>query len=344
MSITFLALADADHAKVRDLLVKFSWKRDWTEETANGFFSWRYLDRPHGDALVAFDDGRCVGILDSFLRPYRIGRAQETVRETCDWYCLPEYRSLGLGLHLMRRVMRRPEPIVVVGGTSDTQELLPRLKWMRLPDVEYFFLGVSAKTLAELIARRRSWAALRLARFVPDIPLTWNMPRFPAPSSGCEVKTHVRGEIANIPAAAPYGLAPELEADFLDWLMRAPSILGNFHVLNFFCDGRLVGVSISRLQETPNGGLLARITHVHAARFDVVDWIVSATVHALVERGAGAIYSRTSCPMTARAMSALGFWRRKQIPAFWWGTDKPPLAAGVFNLTELQGDDGFLFN
>jgi hypothetical protein len=127
----------------------------------------------------------------------------------------------------------------------------------------------------------------------------------------------------------------------LDWLARAPAVLGQFLLLNFFCDGERVGMSISRLAELSSCGCVSQIVHLHAARFEAIDWMVSATVHYLVERGAGVVLCRTSCPFTARALSALGFWQRK-VPAFWWPPDNLP-PSGLLLLTALRADDAFEF-
>ena len=75
----------------------------------------------------------------------------------------------------------------------------------------------------------------------------------------------------------------------LDWLARAPAVLGQFVQLSFYCDGELVGISISRLEELPACGRVAKIVHLHAARLDMIDWMLGVTVHHLVEHGAGAV-------------------------------------------------------
>lgn len=339
--IAFLPLSEADPEQVRDLLVRASWKRDWSEELAGSYFAWRYSARGSGDTLIACDQGRCVGILDSFIRPYWIAGRRQAVRETCDWFCLPEYRALGVGLHLMRRMMAKPEPILVVGGTDTTQNLLPRLKWARLPDVGNFILGISARTVAGLVAHNRWPSAVRLARLVPDIRLVRRL-RHPArPSANSEVRVRVLGD-ADIPKIAPYAVAPALDAASLDWLACAPAVLGQFVLLSFVCDGELVGISISRVRELPGFGWTSQIVHVHAARFDVVDWMVGATVDDLIGRGAGAVTCRASCPATAAALIKLGFWRRKPAPAYWWPGNKPP-PAGSLHLTQLQADDALQF-
>jgi hypothetical protein len=207
LSIVFRSLSEVDPAQVRELLVRLSWKRDWSEELAERYVAWRYGERADGDTLVACDRGRCVGILDSFIRPYRIADRQEIVRETCDWFCLPEYRALGVGLHLMRRMMAKPEPILVIGGTDVTQNLLPRLKWTQLPDVGNFILGVSARTVAGLVAHSRWQAGVRLARVVPDIPLVRRLPYVAPPSANSQVRVRVSGEAGPIPKTAPYACA-----------------------------------------------------------------------------------------------------------------------------------------
>lgn len=342
MSIAFRSLGEVDPAQVRELLVRKSWKRDWSEELAERYVAWRYGERADGDTLVACDNGRCVGILDSFIRPYWIADRQEIVRETCDWFCLPEYRALGVGLHLMRRMMAKPEPILVIGGTEHTQNLLPRLKWTRLPDVGNFILGVSARTVAGLVTHSRWQAGVGLARLVPPIPLVRRLPHVASPSADSQVRVRVSGEAGPISRPAPYALAPTLDAAFLDWLARAPDVLGQFLVLSFLCDGEPVGTSISRLQELPSFGTTAQIVHVHAARFEIVDWMVNATVHELIGRGVGAVSCRTSCPATAGALSALGFWRRKPSPAYGWGADKLP-SSEPLHLTTLQADDALQF-
>jgi hypothetical protein len=341
MGLTFVPLKEADRAGVRGLLVRL-WERDWSEELAENYFMWRYGARGNAETLVACDRGQCVGVLDSFIRPYWIAGRLETVRETCDWFCLPEYRALGVGLHLMRQMMAKPEPILSIGGTEFTLDLLPRLKWARLRDVDNFALPLlSARTVAGLVAHRLRRRSAALVRTIPDIRLARRIPRKPPPSANVQVRVRAPGKNEELPRIAPYDLAPELETSILDWLTLAPSLLGEFVLLSFFCDCEPVGVSISRLQMLPFGRR-ARIVHLHPARFDVIDWMVSETVHHLIERGAGAVFCRASCPATARALSALRFAWYQSTPVYWWPTDKL-LSSGLVHLTSLRGDDAFQF-
>jgi hypothetical protein len=341
LSINFVALNESDAACARELLTRHVWKRDWSEDLAERYFAWRYMGRPSGETLLAFDRGRCIGILDSFLRPYWIDGRRQLVRETCDWFCLPEYRPLGVGLHLMRWIMSKPEPIIAIGGTGDTQDLLPRLKWASLPAINNFTLPVSAKTVAALLARGAGHCFAWARHVVPNIRLVLRLPRAVPPFDHPVVQVRAPGDSEQLAGIGPYGFGPEIEAPVLDWLSCAPRLLGEFVVLSFLVDGVQAGVSICRIETGPLG-CVAQIVHFQPAELEVIDWMVSETVRHLLGRGAGVVFCRSSCPVTASALSALGFHRRKPVPAFWWSSDSPP-PAGRFNLNSLQADDAFHF-
>jgi hypothetical protein len=340
MSITIIPLSEADHAGVCQLLVR-CWGCDLSGELLESYFSWRYGNRGNGETLVACDKGRCVGILDSFVRPYWIAGRQELVRETCDWFCLPEYRAFGVGLRLMRRMMAKPEPMLVIGGTKFTMELLPRLKWARFLNVDRFMLPCSTRTAAGLAARHLWPRGAALARMIPDLRLVRQIRREPPPSADAHVRCEALEAAAEAAKIAPYDLAPVLDISILHWLASTPKLLGEMLVLSFFSADGPVGVSVSRLQMLPFG-LKAQIVHVHAARLTLVEWILGETVHHLIGRGAGAILYDVSCPATGRALGALGFVRRRPMPVFWWPANKLP-PTGVHNLSLLRADDAFEF-
>lgn len=341
MSISIIPLREADQASVRTLLLR-SWQRDWTGELMERYFAWRYGSRGPGETLVACDQGRCIGILDSFIRPYWIEGRREAVRETCDWFCLPEYQRLGVGLHLMRRMMAKPEPILLLGGSNATLDLVPRLKWARLPNAERFLLPVSATAAAARLAHRLGCYGIALARMIPDVRLIRRIRRAPPPSASAEVRPRTRGAaVEDAAEVTGHDFAPSLDTATLDWFASAPDVLGEFASLSFFSEGKLVGVSVSRLQKL-TFGCEAQLVHVHATRLELIDWIAGETVQHLIDRGAGAIACETSCPVTGRALRALGFVRRRAVPVHWWHANKPP-PSGVLNMTSLRADDALAF-
>jgi len=339
VSIAIVALSESTAASTRELLTRHVWKRDWGEDLAQTYFAWRYTSKPSGETLLALDRNRCVAMVDTFLRPYWIGGCRRLVRETCDWFCLPAYRPLGLGLHLMRQVMKQPEPTIAIGGTEHTRELLPKLRWASLPEIYDYVFPASAKTVASFLARsgRFAWAA----SLIPNIPLTRQRPRSAPPFDKLSVQVRNPGDEVPIAGAFPYDLCPEIERPVLDWLARAPPILGEFVVLQFHSDDLQTGIVICRIEDL-SLGCVAQVVHLQPARLDVIDWMVSATVAHLLERGAGVIFARSSCPSISTALTAAGFYRRKSVPMFWWARDgvRP---TGQFNLASLQADDALHF-
>src|SRR5690349_1421156 len=109
-----------------DTLLTF-WDQRWEGEFERDFLDWRYARRTDGETLVAMSGGRCLGLLDSFLRPYRLGDCRVMVREPCDWYCLPGSR--GVGMRLMKSLMAQQEPLLGVGLPKAALAIAPRLKW-----------------------------------------------------------------------------------------------------------------------------------------------------------------------------------------------------------------------
>jgi hypothetical protein len=340
LSIAFAALDESQSQSARELLTRHVWKRNWSEDLAQSYFAWRYTSRPAGETLVALDAGRCIAIVDTFLRPYRIAGRRRMVRETCDWFCLPEYRPLGIGLHLMRQVMAKPEPAIAVGGSEHTQELLPKLRWASLPAVYDFVFPASAKTVVSFLARasgRFAW----VAGLVPNIPLVRRHPRSSPPFDRLLVQVRLVGDLDSCPGTGPYDFGPEVELPVLDWLLRAPPILGEFVVLRFLADDVHVGVAICRIEKL-SLGCIAQVIHLQPALLEVINWMVSETVRYLLDRGAGVIFGRSSCPFISGALAAAGFYRQKPQPVFWWTRDSlSPI--GPFNLASLQADDALHF-
>jgi hypothetical protein len=337
MGITIAPLGSAELSDARKLLAQW-WKCDWSDDVADNFFAWRYGVGGSGEMLLAFDGQRPVAVLDSFVRPYWIAGRRVAVRETCDWFCLAEYRTFGIGLHLIRRMMAKPEPMLSIGGSEFTLNLLPRLKWMRLRDVDEFVLPVSAQVVAELVAQRVWRRGVALARLIPRIRLVRRLARRAPPFPEARIRPRELGESGEFACSAPHDLAPAVDATILDWLMRAPPVVGDFLVLSFFRGNQPVGVSISRMETLPFGRK-AVIIHWHATSLELIDWMITETVHDLIERGAGVVLCRASCPIAGRVLARLGFHHRRAVPAYWWPANGLPTAASL-HLTSLRADDG----
>ena len=344
MSIHLAPLSEENAPAARDLLLRF-WRQNWPEDFANRFFRWRYFGRPSCQTMLAFDDTRCVGTIGSVMRSYRMGTDRVRVCETFDWFVLPEYRSLGLGLKLIKRIMARPEPILVIGGTDATRELLPRLGWRRLADVGNYFLPISARTFTALGLRRMLAGSERLARVIPQALRLRNPRKLPAPGASAAI-SQWSGQIPlglfPIPDGA-YNLAAILDRNDLAWLARAPAEAGQLVVLEFKVNGAPAAISLSRMEQRPEGPG-AKILHLQLGTPStaLAEWVVSETAQDLASRGAGVIFCRASCPWISAALRRTGFIGRDPLPAFWWPVGNT-IPANPTHLTRLVGDDSIEF-
>src|SRR5262249_28656404 len=120
-------------------LLSAVWETNWDDELAHAIIRWRYYDRPGGDTWLLLEGERCVGMLDSIPRAYLMDGTRIFVREPADWFCLPDYRT-GLGLTLLRKAMGHGEPLLVIGGSRFTVELLPRFRFVQLSMARYYVL------------------------------------------------------------------------------------------------------------------------------------------------------------------------------------------------------------
>jgi hypothetical protein len=93
-------------------------------------------------------------MMTAFVRPYASGAREIVVADAFDWYCLPELRNSGLGVRIMQRAMKDPEPVIVTGGTPDTRAFLPRMGFQTPAEVQRFVLALAPERTADALARR----------------------------------------------------------------------------------------------------------------------------------------------------------------------------------------------
>lgn len=343
MAIRFAPLTRENDSAALHLLMQW-WRQDWSEDFALSFFEWRYWARPHGDAVIAFDGGNCVAIVDSFIRPYLFGRRSIMVRETCDWFCLPKYRPYGIGVKLMRQLMAKPEPMISVGGSDATISLLPRLQWQRLPDVGNYVLPVSARMATGSVLQRLGLGSGRAARALPSF---WRLrsPRVAAaPAKTAQVGVWTRDQGVPSPPSDSYALAALLGDADAQWLASAPAELGELVGLRFTIDGVAVGLSLSRIERF-GMGRRAKLLHVQATEPTPqgLAWMIGETARHLVARGAEMILCRASCPRIARALCRAGFLSWRPSPTYWWSNSKE-VPGEPLHLTFNRADDGLPFD
>mgnify|MGYP001599612051 CR=1 FL=1 len=331
---------DSDVRDSFEKLLAMAWQQTWSGELARRLVQWRYHDRPAGHITwVACVGGECVAMLDSRVRPYLLLHERRMVRETADWFCMPQYRQFGLGLLVLRKLRNEPEPVLVVGGSQMTRQILPRLGWSALAPVRSYVLPVTARGLAANMLRRRRPHREALARIVWG-RLPGRAPRYlPPPPGRPEVHLLAPDRWQDLPADPTTELVGLLEQDHWRWLAAMPAEFARPLAVLFRLNGVIVGCCLAQLEPTVTG-LDGRLVHVQACRHDAVllRWIMSTTVRILAERGAEFIRCFVSTPEKEAAVEAAGFVFSQDMPCFWWDRPGERVPQSV-DIDYLRGDD-----
>ncbi|CAN7384254.1 hypothetical protein LJR225_002410 [Phenylobacterium sp. LjRoot225] len=328
-----------------EALLEHAWGQNWGPDLARALIRWRYYDRPSGGGTwLASSGGQCVAMLDSFVRPYLLDGRRILVREGSDWYCLPKYRPLGLGVRLMREMMACPEPMISIGGSDATVAMLPRLRWTRLPDVQKYVLPIKARSLAGTLLRNRWPAGEGWARAIPGfIPLRRPRRSAAAPIGVGRVAEWRPGTPAVLPAPQHRGLVQLLDQVDQDWRARMPPGVAQQLGLVFFLDDTPVGFSLSQIEPAITGfdGCIVHLEAAHQAQA-VVDWVVAETASRLAARGVGIIRCSASSPEKGVALRKVGFVATGALPSYWWPKTGVPTPSGT-DAGYLRADDAIPF-
>jgi hypothetical protein len=314
-----------------------------SDQDLRAFVRWRFA-RPVSSALAAIQgDGRCVGFLSWVVRPYRIRGTDLSIRETSDWYTSPDYRSGGLGLTLMRRVMAQDAPILTIGGSTITLQILPRLRWQELKPVRTFVRILRLGAVIDVAEHRLGVRKLASAPlFARSLPVS-RAARARAPGSGWEAGAADPARAASVAAGGGNILQPVVGEDEIRWYAAAPACAGRF-VLREYRDaaGHPVGVGIVRLIAIGRWRG-ARVMHVGAAEWDLrlFQWIISDLSAVAEAFGAESVRAVSSSRIIGHAYRGTGFRERQALPTYLWDPGKRVSAEETaFDFT--RGDDGFV--
>jgi hypothetical protein len=321
-------------------LLSHVWEHDCSGDVMRQIVRWRYRDRPPGHVTwLACVDDECVAMLDSTVRPYLLHGRRIMVRETADWYCQASYRRFGLGLRVLRQLKMYPEPVLVVGGSGMTRQILPRLGWDILPEVRSYVLPVTARGLAANLLRQKWPARESLARLISR-RLPFRVPvRIPPPPGRSDVQVLGGDQWCDAPADASGALVGLLEREHWAWLADMPTEFAQPLCLVFRLDETVAGLALTQLEPSATG-LDGRIVHLQTANSDpaLLAWIVSVAAQTLVQHGAGFIRCFVSTPQKFAAVESAGFMFSQQLPCHWW--NRPGVAVpDKIDIDYLRGDD-----
>jgi len=313
------------------VVARFS-EQVWQRPRSDAFLRWRYLEHPHHHAYLALRGGECLCMVSAFRRPYRVGERSIVVSDSFDWYTLPDLRGSGLGVRVLQRMMKDPEPVIVTGGSADTRGLLPRLRFQIPGTVQRFGMLLAAERAADLIASRTHLPRLlgRLA-FMLSRPLLAPRVRSAPQGSSVEAVTKLGEEALAIdPRPGGRGTAPIWTPEYLAWLAAGSPALGRYLPLTFRVGGALVGWALLHVYEGQNGRDAALLdVRARQSSDALYTWMVSEIALRAAASGCGLLTAGTSCPHVEAALRANRFRTLVPAPIHYWSSDGAVLDAPV---------------
>jgi hypothetical protein len=297
-------------------------ERVWKRPRSDAYYRWRYEEPEFHRAFLALREGECLAMECAIRRPWRMGERVQDVLEVFDWYCLPELVRSGLGVRVMQAFMREPGPLMLLGGTQDTQSLLPRLGWRVVATATRFTLPLDAgravsglrsrvrlPRATEPLARAAAWTVLQLPGVRPR-------PRA-VPRGGRAIALSGVGEEIHALGRGPtrYGSFPLWTDAHLRWLLAGFPAAGHFVPLAFAIDERLVGFALLRVHEAARGRA-AELVEVFAPEpsADLYTWMISEAATRAAGFGPEFVSATTTCPLVEQALRRNRFLRTGTAP------------------------------
>jgi hypothetical protein len=288
------------------------------------YHRWRYIESQEFSRLwVAVAGDACVGTLCALRKPYTLGGRAESCLEVFDWHCLPELKGSGVGIRLMRAMMKEPERLIAFGAAPDVVRTLPAMGWHRIATAGVFELILSAEVLARRL-QTRTGLPPALTRLPLRLPATVLLAprRRPRPRNGRvedgEGSQSVIRSLYDGPAL-PYDLLQAPEPAVRSWTASHPTN-GELLTLVFYEADRSVGWTLSRVYDTGQGKHAA-LLEAFAPRPtpERYAWMVSETTIRLASHGPLTVRARASCPALGRALTSNRYRRiGPDVPIHTW--------------------------
>lgn len=295
--------------------------RSWDRSRNPATLAWRYEHCPSLEAAVGLAGGECVASIFGLRRSYKTSGGDVECLDVFDWMTTEQWRPLGAGLRVMKRLMSGPRPLLALGGAAAGQELVRRLGWRHLGTAERLVLPLTGRFLSH---RGHPATVARAFDLIGGV--------YYAPRQKREELLHV--EPAGCPGPAyqsilerqkRFALIARTDTTTLDWFRRAPAEMGLYAGFNLLLEQRQIGWAWARVISA-NGLRFADLQDLLLAD-DAREWYpaaVRSVTTALSGFGVDAIYSTTSCPDTLRALRSARFRLDAILPIHAWWPGTPP--------------------
>jgi hypothetical protein len=319
MAVEIVSFAPEHRAAVQ----RFA-ERTWQRPRSAAFQRWRYDEAPDTRTFLALRDGECLAMCSAFLRPYRLGDEIVPFLETFDWSALPDLRNVGLGVRIIQRFMAEAEPLILVGGSGDAREVLRRLKWQNVGEVQCYSLRLRTG-LAGAIARRLP-IPVRGARLLAATAQLSTRPRrrcappggrvIATATAGPEIDALYRGRVA-------YGTLALWTEARLRWLLSGFAGAGHFVPLYFARGEELLGFALLRIFVTETG-CAAELIDVLCpnADPDIYTWMISEIGRLAEGFDAEVLGASSTCPVVCSALARNHFEPIGTNPIHVWSPNR----------------------
>jgi hypothetical protein len=298
--------------------------RYWSRPRTDAYYSWRYLEsQPFSRMFLAVQEEECLGMVYALRKAYIINGQRTPCLEVFDWHSLPGLKGSGVGIRVMRAMMREPERLIAFGGTADVLKALPAMGWQRIVAARKFELPLAGERLAPGLERRTGIPASWTRRPLDVAVRVWFGPTLRSrPETGYAEAASMLGDDVDAlyDDQSHYGVVQRPLPDVLRWCSHSVAANGNFCFLRFLVKGRLVGWTLSRIYNTgtaSEGALLD--VFAPEPTIELYTWMVSKAVSILSGFGPTLIVARASCPILQAAIKANRFREMPaEVPIFTW--------------------------
>lgn len=317
--LTIQEFNQADLPAVRTFVEK-----TWSRPKSDDFYRWRYLDCPNAIGLLAKHRGEVLAMLWAFRQTYLLKGTKTECLELVDWATLPEWTKTGVGVLLMKKIMERPEPLIVVGGSQDTQNLLPRLNWRKLGDVNGFLLPLGGKRIGKHIGNRLKGLKWPFQTFHSVFLKPWFKIQKKGRPAGIQVekKEKMGYEVARLYQNRRDDISIP-SCDTINWLLKAPSEMGIYQLLHFSFDDQLKGWSLTRMRETALGPEVSILDVFMTEELrGHLPWVVDEVVLNVPGAELDTIVAATNSKALCHAFRKNRFLPYKEFPFMMWRKEK----------------------
>lgn len=310
-------------------------KQTWGQSISEKFARWRYYECPNQSLSFIIDNNQIAAMLGAFERTYSSRGEPHSALEPFDWACSPKFRNSGVGIWLMKHLMERKLPIVVVGGSATAQHLYPKLGFSQVGESRQYALFLSARGLSHALATRLR-SPRSLINFLSHLLfcLRFGRPKPAIRSAENERVSPLYPPMKDRAAFDGTGTSLLWSDEYWEWLQNAPEEIGRFLPLSFFENDRLCGWTVSRTGVTQNGLKVARLIEVGALEHrNILARIVQGTVHHLLTQNIDVVYSSTGWPLLKKVFRTQRFVPYGRLPIFIQSVASlpfpPPYALGI---------------